>query len=202
MGAVPQLAYMYASLFGVVTEEEYEYTSGDPWGAGDDQKCKFDAKTTEVTATTMGFETLPHNDQLALMHHLANNGPISTSVAASDWGLYYGGVFDGCDYDQNIAVNHAVQLVGYGTDPEGGDYWLIKNSWSTLWGDMLDEDHPENAGYMKLARETDAQCGTNTTPLDGSGCADGGVESVHVCGMCAVLSDNSYPVGTVWAKEH
>ena len=40
-------------------------------------------------------------------------GPISTSVAASDWGLYYGGVFDGCPYDQNIAVNHAVQLVSF-----------------------------------------------------------------------------------------
>ena len=82
---------------------------------------------------------------------------------------------------------------------------------------MLDEDHPENAGYMKLKREAEAPCGTNTTPLDGSGCAvslysssssslsshdyqDGGVESVPVCGMCAVLSDNSYPVGTKWTK--
>ena len=28
----------------------------------------------QVTATTMGFETLPHNNQLALMNHLANVG--------------------------------------------------------------------------------------------------------------------------------
>ena len=36
---------------------------------------------------------------------------MSTSVAASDWSFYYGGVFDGCDYGRNMAVNHAVQLV-------------------------------------------------------------------------------------------
>ena len=40
-----------------------------------------------------------------------------------------------------------------------------------MWGDMLDDAHPENAGYMKLKREADPPCGTNTTPLDGSACA-------------------------------
>ena len=29
---------------------------------------------------------------------------------------------------------------------------------------------------------------------------DGGVESVHVCGCCGVLSDNSYPVGAQWTQ--
>lgn len=114
-------------------------------------------------------------------------GPLSASVAASDWGLYFGGVFDGCDYDRNIVVNHAVLLVGYGTDPQGGDYWLIKvlfhesvqyescvffipflfsdvvvqNSWSSSWGDD---------GYIKLKREAEPRCGTDSSPLDGSAC--------------------------------
>ena len=42
---------------------------------------------------TMGWQTLPHNDMLAVMDHLANKGPLSASVAASDWGLYFGGMF-------------------------------------------------------------------------------------------------------------
>jgi len=195
MGSVEPLAYTYASLFGIVTEDEYPYTSGDPW-SNDDQVCEFDATTTDVTAITMGWETLPHNDALAVMDHLANKGPLSASVAASDWGLYSGGVFDGCDYDQNIAVNHAVLLMGYGTDDNGMDYWLIQNSWGERWGDSANG----NAGFIKLRRQSTPQCGEDTTPLDGSGCVDGGVESVHVCGTCAVVSDNSYPIGATYVK--
>ena len=196
MGSVAPLAYTYASLFGVVEEEDYPYTSGDPWGDGDDQVCNFDARTTDSSVTVMGWETLPHNDMLALMDHLANKGPVATSVAASDWGLYFGGVFDGCDFDSDIVVNHAVLLVGYGTDPNEGDFWLIKNSWGELWGDIGTED----AGFIKLKRRSEPMCGTDFSPLDGSGCVDGGVDSVHVCGTCAVLSDNSYPIGTQFLK--
>merc|ERR1711936_821077 len=186
MGSVEPLAYTYASLFGIVTEDDYPYASGS---GGNDDVCEFDATTTDAAVMTMGFETLPHNDAAALMNHLATKGPLSASVAASDWSAYRGGVFDGCDYDSNMVVNHAVTLVGYGTDPSEGDFWLIKNSWGTSWG----ED-----GYIRLRRQATPQCAIDSPPLDGSGCVDGGVESVEVCGTCAVVSDNSYPLGTTF----
>ena len=33
-----------------------------------------------------------------------DSGPLSASVAASDWSSYRGGVFDGCDYDSNMVL--------------------------------------------------------------------------------------------------
>ena len=66
-------------------------------------------------------------------------------------------MFSGCPYDENIGNNHAVQLVGYGSDfsPAGVvDYWLVRNSWGGSWG----ED-----GYIRMLREANPQCGTDST---------------------------------------
>ena len=75
------------------------------------------------------LETLPRNHQDAVMNHLATVGPLSIALDASSFSLYQGGVFDKCDYDKNIEINHGVQLVGYGSSPDEGDYWLVRNSW-------------------------------------------------------------------------
>ncbi len=45
-------------------------------------------------------------------------------------------------------INHAVQLVGYGTDDDLGDYWLVRNSWADDWG----ED-----GFIRLRREPEEE---------------------------------------------
>ena len=52
-------------------------------------------------------------------------------------------------------LDHAVLAVGYGTE-EGQDYWLVKNSWNTTWGDK---------GYIKLAMDdSDGACGVQMDP--------------------------------------
>ena len=68
------------------------------------------------------------------------HGAVTTGVSAEkSFTSYMGGIFSGCTGNP---VNHAVTVVGYGTE-NGVDYWLIKNSWGTNWG--------EN-GFMKLKR--------------------------------------------------
>ena len=48
--------------------------------------------------------------------------------------------------------DHAVVVVGYGTE-NGVDYWLIKNSWGTQWGEK---------GYMRIKRGV-GMCGIGGT---------------------------------------
>jgi len=68
-------------------------------------------------------------------------------------------------------VNHAVTLVGYGTDAETKeDYWLVRNSWGPDWG--LD-------GFIKIARDKNFAynkkcfCGGNIGDMH---CSVGGIE--------------------------
>ena len=47
---------------------------------------------------------------------------------------YAGGVFKDARCNGRDQVNHAVALVGYGTDEKYGDYFILRNSWGTEWG--------------------------------------------------------------------
>lgn len=77
----------------------------------------------------MSYMKLPTNEYDPLMAAVAK-GPVAVSVDASAWSSYSGGVFDGCNQDSPV-IDHGVLLVGYGSDPKLGDYWIVRNSWGT-----------------------------------------------------------------------
>merc|ERR1711988_2073078 len=64
-------------------------------------------------------------------------------VNAGQLQLYSNGVVTGSCRGQ---INHAVIAVGYGTD--GVDYFKIRNSWGTSWGE---------SGYIRLGQNGGSQ---------------------------------------------
>jgi len=170
-GATAELGFAYVQKMGISSEATVPYR-------GITGKCVETTKAANIT----GFVKLPENDHDALLNAIATVGPIAITVAASEWLDFENGVFDGCVKDADL--DHGVQLVGYGTE-SGTDYWLVRNSWGGAWGE---------AGYIKIKRfaTSDAWCGTDRNPLDGTGCK-GGPPTQHVCGMCGILFDTAYP---------
>jgi len=194
-GSTPPLGYNYVQLFGQVMEEEYPYVSGT---TSNDEDCQYDLASIQPAVTISGYNNLPPNNQAAVMNHIATVGPLAISVAASTFKDYEGGVFTGCDYEGNVQLNHAVQLVGYGSDfsPMGVvDYWLVRNSWGADWGEE---------GYIRLLREAEPRCGVDSN-TSGHVCEGGpGNDLLNVCGMCGMLFETSYPLGVqaAAARDH
>eukprot|EP00928_Gymnodinium_smaydae_P034458 TRINITY_DN24409_c1_g1_i1.p1 TRINITY_DN24409_c1_g1~~TRINITY_DN24409_c1_g1_i1.p1 ORF type:complete len:411 (-),score=61.41 TRINITY_DN24409_c1_g1_i1:593-1753(-) len=179
-GATAQLAFNYTiENGGLASVWRSPYTSGLD---GKDGNCSA-AWANESVASIKGYQDLPENDAHHLKMAVANHGPIAVSVDASNWGAYQRGIFDGCNKTHPV-INHAVTLVGYGEE-KGIKYWLVRNSWSTLFG--------EN-GYIRLRRYDEEPCGIDLDPEVGSAC-EGDTAPRVVCGECGILSDSSYPTG-------
>ncbi|CAJ0594931.1 unnamed protein product [Cylicocyclus nassatus] len=144
-GGFMDLAFEYIKEnHGVDTEQSYPYVA-------DITKCHF--STRNIGANVTGFVDLPTGDEKQLQIAVATQGPISVAIDARELGFqfYKKGVYidDQCTSSVD-ELNHAVLLVGYGTDPKQGDYWLVKNSWGTDWGEE---------GYIRMARNRHNQCG-------------------------------------------
>jgi hypothetical protein len=160
-GGSPYRMYQYAQgVSGLGTEAAYPY-------APTDQACR--GNLPPLAYKNSGSISIANNE-LAFKAALAT-APIAVTVCAGTWNNYAGGVFKSCGDSQTCAVNHAVLLVGYGTDATLGPYWLIQNSWNTWWGE---------SGFMRLPRtDSSAQntgaCGLTRyvgyqalTPVSGS----------------------------------
>ena len=83
--------------------------------------------------------------------------PVSVSIEADKlcFQLYSSGVFNNTNC--GTTLDHAVLVVGYGTDATAGDFWIVKNSWANTWGE---------AGYIRIAIVAgNGICGIQMGPL-------------------------------------
>ena len=129
---------------GMANDSSYNYT------ASTGKTCLLGKDGRNASAGVSNFVKLPANDYDSLMQAIATVGPISISVDAS-WGSYEKGVYQGCSKNKTM-IDHAVQLVGYGTE-DGLDYWLVRNSWGAKWGEVSCHDTAaiRVAFFLKMA---------------------------------------------------
>lgn len=130
---------------GINSESSYPYT-------GEKGKCNY--KSADSVTTIRSYVSLPKGDEGALTKAIGTIGPVTVAINDDLIKDYTGGVF----YDpkcEKFKSNHVILAVGYGTDPKHGDYYLIKNSWGTDWGEE---------GYIRFARNKNNVCGIASWP--------------------------------------
>ncbi|XP_030203114.1 digestive cysteine proteinase 1 [Gadus morhua] len=109
---------------------------------------------SQLVARIQSYTNVTSGSAEALKLALFKSGPVAVSIDAShrsfvfySHGVYYEPACGSTVED----LDHAVLAVGYGTLKDE-PYWLVKNSWSTYWG---------NDGYVLMSMK-DNNCGVAT----------------------------------------
>jgi histolysain len=150
-GGSLEKSYMYVKQHGSTTEQSYPYTAVQG-------QCKSFTPKVKITGYSQ-VKPAGSEDSLVLA---IEEGPVAVCIDAShiSFQLYNGGVYDEPKCTQKIT--HGVIAVGYGAE-NGQDYYLVKNSWGTSWGE---------AGYIKMSRNKNNQCAIASVAFYPTGCGD------------------------------
>jgi cathepsin X len=117
----------------------------------------------------------------AMQKEIFARGPIACGIDAKPIEKYTSGIAKGFSF----MIDHVISVVGWGTDPDEGFYWIVRNSWGEYWGEQ---------GYVRVKSGSlalEQQCAwavpkeftapekSNQFPCfeDGSNCAASTVEA-------------------------
>lgn len=135
-GGLPSSALQWSHRNGgVASESAYPYTARDG-------SCR---RGVAKIIHNAGYQRISENEN-QIAQALAKYGPLSIAVDANGFNGYHGGVLQNPSCS-STGLNHAINIVGYGSSPQ--QYWMVRNSWGTSWGEH---------GYIRMARGN-CQCG-------------------------------------------
>lgn len=154
----------FAQDFGLIEEDCYPYQGYDRGACKVHNTSRACAKKTYAYDYHYigGYYGASNEDVMKM--ELVRNGPIAVGfMVYPDFYSYKGDVYERDPKSQSKLMSaapdnfnpfeltdHAVLVVGYGTDAKSGkDYWIVKNSWGRGWG--MD-------GYFWIRRGND-ECG-------------------------------------------
>lgn len=128
----------------------YSLESDLPY-VGINSYCTTDYVKSDYKVT--GWAMVDSMDVDALKEALID-GPVAVAITVPETMIWYAdGVYNDPECSSDMAsLGHAVTAEGYAVDSEYGEYWIIKNSWSTWWG---------KDGYIFISTENNL-CGVAT----------------------------------------
>jgi len=95
-----------------------------------------------------GWQRVSCSDINAIKTAIIDYGVVDAAVyVTTSFQDYSGGIYTDANTSCNgspcsyTATNHAIALVGWGYDATHGDYWILRNSWGSSWGE---------SGYMRI----------------------------------------------------
>ncbi|CEG48451.1 cysteine protease family [Plasmopara halstedii] len=146
LGGMPFLTYSYLQLappHGIACEHDYPYAMATN---ETHPLCLSESMNVSVTwkSELSDYKVVASNEEALL--RAVMTGPVTANIDAGGNGFrhYGGGIYDAQDCSNDgVEVNHAVVVVGFGETERGEKYWILRNTWGTMWG----ED-----GYMRIAR--------------------------------------------------
>jgi len=133
-GGLMDNGFRYVIDNGLCSEHDYPYKAEDDF-------CK--SSLCSIKVKVKDYSDIEQNDEYLLKRAVAKQ-PVSVAIQAnlSSFHYYKSGIYQ--DDDCGTDLDHGVLIVGYGHDLlHDLDYWIVKNSWSTNWG--------EN-GYVRILR--------------------------------------------------
>ena len=188
-GGQPGYTLLFAQSYGMMNESAYPYAAV----AG---ACKYTAKDSRYRIS--GVTGCPMTNAMLAVY---SYGPMGFLLDATTLQSYTGGILPQSASCSGV-INHAVTMYGWGPG-----YYLVKNSWSTWWGESGTFKIEPGACSMNVwptyvvTSSPMGVCTPKANPCDARTCGtvDDGCGTIVSCGVCGKLQYCN-PAGACAAK--